>query len=73
LAVSWFFLFRAVTDNPFASALVLIQTERGHRVVSTGVYSLVRHPMYLGRVLSRLPVFPSAGRDDRVRRHAGAE
>ncbi len=51
LAVSWFFLFRSLTDNPFASALVRIQTEREHRVVSTGVYSLVRHPMYLGGIL----------------------
>jgi protein-S-isoprenylcysteine O-methyltransferase Ste14 len=51
LAVSWFFLFRACTDNPFASTLVRIQTERAHRVVSTGVYGLVRHPMYLGGLL----------------------
>jgi protein-S-isoprenylcysteine O-methyltransferase Ste14 len=51
LALSWFFLFRACTDNPFASTLVRIQTERAHRVVSTGVYRLVRHPMYLGALL----------------------
>jgi protein-S-isoprenylcysteine O-methyltransferase Ste14 len=51
LAVSWLFLFRACTDNPFASTLVRIQSERAHRVVSTGVYGLVRHPMYLGGLL----------------------
>src|SRR5262245_47060846 len=51
LLVPWFFLFRAVVDNPYASALVRIQSERGHRVVSTGVYGLVRHPMYLGGIL----------------------
>jgi protein-S-isoprenylcysteine O-methyltransferase Ste14 len=51
LGVSWFFLFRACTDNPFASALVRIQSERAHRVISTGVYGLVRHPMYLGGLL----------------------
>src|SRR5271165_6501413 len=40
--------FCAFTDNPFASGLVRIQAERGHRVVDTGVYGFVRHPMYLG-------------------------
>jgi protein-S-isoprenylcysteine O-methyltransferase Ste14 len=51
LAVSWFLLLRSFIDNPFLSPLVRIQTEREHRVVSTGVYRLVRHPMYLGAVL----------------------
>ena len=37
--------------HPFASTLVRIQSERAHRVVSTGVYGLVRHPMYLGGLL----------------------
>lgn len=43
-----FFLFRALTDNTFASQLVRIQIERGQHVIDTGVYRLVRHPMYLG-------------------------
>jgi len=30
--------------------MVRIQTERKQRVISTGVYGLVRHPMYLGAV-----------------------
>ena len=42
---------RAYTDNTFLSALVRIQTDRKHQVVSTGVYGFVRHPMYLGAVL----------------------
>lgn len=42
------FLFRALADNSFASPLVRVQAERGQRVVSTGVYGIVRHPMYLG-------------------------
>jgi protein-S-isoprenylcysteine O-methyltransferase Ste14 len=32
--------------NPFASTLIRIQRERGHRVITTGPYSCVRHPMY---------------------------
>jgi protein-S-isoprenylcysteine O-methyltransferase Ste14 len=51
LAASWLFLFRSFADNTFLSPLVRIQTERAHRVVSTGVYAVVRHPMYLGAVL----------------------
>lgn len=48
LMVGSFFFFRAFTDNTFLSQLVRIQTERGQRVIDTGVYGLVRHPMYLG-------------------------
>jgi protein-S-isoprenylcysteine O-methyltransferase Ste14 len=51
LALSWFFLLRAFTDNTFLSPLVRIQTERQQRVVTTGVYAWVRHPMYLGASL----------------------
>src|SRR5262249_18033132 len=61
LAVSWFFLFRACTDNPFASTLVRIQSERAHRVVSTGVYGVVRHPMYLRGLLMFLVRSPATG------------
>jgi len=43
--------FRAFTDNTFASQLVRIQTERGQHVIDTGVYGVVRHPMYLGASL----------------------
>lgn len=51
LLVSEFLLFRAFHDNTFLSPLVRIQTERKQRVVSTGVYGFVRHPMYLGAIL----------------------
>ncbi len=46
-----FFLLRAFTDNTFLSPLVRVQTERRQRVVTTGVYGVVRHPMYLGASL----------------------
>jgi protein-S-isoprenylcysteine O-methyltransferase Ste14 len=41
-------IMRALADNTFASPLVRIQSERGQHVVTTGVYSAVRHPMYSG-------------------------
>ena len=34
--------------NPFFEKTVRIQTERGHRVIDTGPYQIVRHPGYLG-------------------------
>jgi protein-S-isoprenylcysteine O-methyltransferase Ste14 len=51
LLVSAFFLFRSFTDNTFLSPLVRIQAERRQRVISTGVYGMMRHPMYLGASL----------------------
>jgi protein-S-isoprenylcysteine O-methyltransferase Ste14 len=46
-----FLMFRSFTDNTYASQVVRIQADRGHRVVDTGVYGIVRHPMYLGASL----------------------
>lgn len=43
--------FWAVMSNPFASNVVRIQAERGHRVVSDGPYAYIRHPVYLGGLL----------------------
>jgi len=51
LAVSALLLFRSFHDNTFLSPLVRVQAERKQRVISTGVYGFVRHPMYLGAVL----------------------
>lgn len=43
-------VFRA---NSFAAPVVKLQAERGHRVIDTGPYAVVRHPMYAGA----LPMF----------------
>ena len=42
--------------NPYLETTVRIQTDRGHRVVSSGPYRLVRHPMYVGLILQNLAV-----------------
>jgi protein-S-isoprenylcysteine O-methyltransferase Ste14 len=42
----------AFVENRFFSAVVRIQSERGHAVCDTGPYRIVRHPGYSGSVLS---------------------
>jgi protein-S-isoprenylcysteine O-methyltransferase Ste14 len=44
----------AMVINRFFSGTVRIQTERGHKVVSSGPYRLVRHPGYLAGVIGYL-------------------
>ncbi|MHB8580684.1 MAG: methyltransferase family protein [Ignavibacteriaceae bacterium] len=51
LLLSSFLFFSSFKDNSFLSPLVRIQSERKQKVASKGVYSFVRHPMYLGAVL----------------------
>lgn len=41
----------ALIENRFFSGTVRIQTERGHHVISTGPYLIVRHPGYAGGLL----------------------
>jgi len=44
----------ATSVNPFFSAVVRIQRERGHIVVTSGPYRLIRHPAYAGTVVNSL-------------------
>jgi protein-S-isoprenylcysteine O-methyltransferase Ste14 len=37
--------------NSYAAPVVKVQKERGHKVVTTGPYAYVRHPMYSGALL----------------------
>jgi len=38
-------------ENTFSAPVVRIQKERGHKVISTGPYAIVRHPLYAGALL----------------------
>jgi len=59
LALAMLLAFWATRENTFASQVVRIQDDRGHRVCSTGPYAHVRHPMYDGVILSIIS-FPLA-------------
>ncbi len=47
--------------NKFAEPGVRIQTERGHKVVDTGPYAIVRHPIYLGGFVLALGIALALG------------
>lgn len=38
-------------ENTFSAPVVRIQKERGHKVISSGPYAIVRHPLYAGALL----------------------
>lgn len=44
-------IFEALNENTFAAPVVKMQKERGQKVISTGLYAIVRHPMYSGAAL----------------------
>jgi protein-S-isoprenylcysteine O-methyltransferase Ste14 len=46
----WWIITVAMKVNPFAVPVVRLQQERHQRVIDTGVYAVVRHPMYTGFV-----------------------
>jgi protein-S-isoprenylcysteine O-methyltransferase Ste14 len=48
VVVGWVVIALVFRENAFAAPVVKHQTTRGHKVVDTGVYSIVRHPMYAG-------------------------
>lgn len=50
IAGGWWLIAIALHENSFASGVVKYQEERHQRVIDTGVYSKVRHPMYAGGV-----------------------
>jgi protein-S-isoprenylcysteine O-methyltransferase Ste14 len=46
--------YLALRENAFAAPVVRLQEERHQTVVTSGVYSLVRHPLYAGDILLTL-------------------
>jgi protein-S-isoprenylcysteine O-methyltransferase Ste14 len=44
VVIGFYFIFRVYRENPYSSAT--IEIVEGQRLVSTGPYAIVRHPMY---------------------------
>jgi protein-S-isoprenylcysteine O-methyltransferase Ste14 len=51
IALGFLVVLRTFRENSFAAPVIKIQEERGHKVIDTGPYALVRHPMYAGAFL----------------------
>ena len=49
VAIGFFITFLVVKENTFASAAIEVSEDQ--KVVSTGLYAIVRHPMYSGGLL----------------------
>lgn len=54
--ISFYFVLR---ENAYLSKIVEVQEEEGHKVITTGPYKYVRHPMYIGYMVFLL-FFPLA-------------
>jgi protein-S-isoprenylcysteine O-methyltransferase Ste14 len=51
LCIGFFISVWVYKVNKFAEPSVRIQTERGHKVIDTGPYAIVRHPLYAGGLI----------------------
>jgi protein-S-isoprenylcysteine O-methyltransferase Ste14 len=49
VATGFYFIYRVYRENPFTSAT--IEVAENQRVISTGPYAIVRHPMYASALL----------------------
>ena len=48
ITLSLILIFFVMRENTYLSRIVEIQEDRGHKVITTGPYKYVRHPMYVG-------------------------
>ncbi len=58
VVISFLWISLIMKENTYLSRFVEIQEERGHKVITTGPYKFVRHPMYIGAaiLLISLPI-----------------
>jgi protein-S-isoprenylcysteine O-methyltransferase Ste14 len=49
--IAMMMIFRVMKENAFLSRFVEANEQEGHRVITTGPYQIVRHPMYASAML----------------------
>ena len=49
IVIGYLLIFRVFQENAYASSV--IEVEENQQVVTTGLYSIIRHPMYLGAII----------------------
>lgn len=49
--LGWGMIYLTFKENAFAAPVVRIQKERNQKVIETGIYRFIRHPMYAGVIL----------------------
>ena len=59
VALGLLIVFLVFRENTFTSAIIEVGADQ--KVISTGLYSVVRHPMYMGAFLMLLAVPPALG------------
>jgi protein-S-isoprenylcysteine O-methyltransferase Ste14 len=59
IAAGFYIVFLVYRENPFTAAT--IQVEKDQKIISTGLYAIVRHPMYSGALLTLLATPPALG------------
>jgi protein-S-isoprenylcysteine O-methyltransferase Ste14 len=48
LPISFFIVYRVMLENAYASKVLDIREDMGQKLIDTGPYAIVRHPMYSG-------------------------
>jgi protein-S-isoprenylcysteine O-methyltransferase Ste14 len=59
LLIGYVIIFLVFRENSYASSIV--EVSEGQKVISTGPYAVVRHPMYSGAILMFLATPPALG------------
>ena len=61
LPFSFYIIYRVMLENAYASKVLDIREESGQKVIDTGPYAIVRHPMYSGFILMMFCVVLALG------------
>ncbi len=54
MLISFVIATKAMCDNPFMGSFATVQKKKEHVVVTSGIYSVMRHPTYLSIILHAL-------------------